>query len=311
MAIAFDKRIDLTNYEGNPEPLIVEQLSIIHESSDGEIVQYYIKPKNQTQGDKNSHAIGVYDKESKTWSYHDFDALVWNRPGQRISGNRIERLGIKAFPGMGACAFYKLAHRKITRIVIPVNRKKQQNTAPELAAAVNADGSVTFTITPPEKPEYECYRIVMDYDIYSEEYITYDLELTVPKPGISGEYRCYAVGYGEEGQLYSRESNVILLTLAGRADAFSAPFYTKADVDRLTTLKRLSFTGHQDVSYNGRQDVSVEIPRQEGAVLVGTDEPDAETGVNGSVYVQYEISGEAPEIVGEWIKLEGIWIRKE
>lgn len=104
---------------------------------------------------------------------------------------------------------------------------------------------------------------------------------------------------------------MILLTLAGRTDSFSAPFYTRADIDRLTTLKRLSFTGHQDASYNGRQDVSVEIPRQEGAVLVGAEEPDAETGVNGSVYVQYVVSGEAPEVVGEWIKLEGIWVRKE
>ena len=67
MAIAFDKRIDLTNYEGNPEPLIVEQLSIIHESSDGEIVQYYIKPKNQTQtGGEIGHTGIVVEVTSST-----------------------------------------------------------------------------------------------------------------------------------------------------------------------------------------------------------------------------------------------------
>ena len=79
-------------------------------------------------------------------------------------------------------------HRKITRIVAPVNRKKAKNEAPTLEATVNADGSVTFTITPPEKPEYSCYRIVMEYDIYSEEYVTYDLELTVPAPRVSGDH---------------------------------------------------------------------------------------------------------------------------
>ena len=334
MPLVFERTIDLTAYADNPEPKLVEQLSIIHESSDGEIVQYYIKPVNKTQGDKNSHAIGVYDEDSQTWSYHEYEDLEWGKPGQRISGNRIERLGIKAFPAIGAIAFYKLAHRKLTRIVAPVNPKSKKNTAPDLAATVNADGTVTFTVTPPEEPEYECYRIVMDYDIYTEEYITYDLELTVEKPRISGEYRCYAVGYGEEGQLYSKESNVVVLDLEGRDDEFHSPFYSRADIDRLTTMKDLTFTGHQSKTYNGKTavsveipenstltftghqnksydgsaDVSVEIPRP--AVLYGTEEPDAGSGINGSVYVQYEVVDNAPKITAEWIKLEGVWVRK-
>jgi hypothetical protein len=79
----------------------------------------------------------------------------------------------------------------------------------------NPDGTVTFTVTPPEKQEYECYRIVMQSGIYAEDYITYETELTVPRPHFTGEYQCYAVGYGEEGQLYSQNSNMITLFLIG------------------------------------------------------------------------------------------------
>ena len=40
MALDIEKVIDLTAYAGNPAPKVVSQLSIIHESSDGELVQY-------------------------------------------------------------------------------------------------------------------------------------------------------------------------------------------------------------------------------------------------------------------------------
>lgn len=245
--------INLTAYAKNPAPKVVSQLSIIHESSDGELVQYYIQPLNQTQGDKNTYAIGVFDKDSRTYSYHDYPEVEWNAPGQRICGNRIERLGVKAFPAIGAIAFYKLMHRKITRIVAPVNRKDKRQKEPALEAVVNPDGTVTFTITPPEKPEYACYRIVMQNDIYIEEYVTYDLVFTAPMPHISGEYRCYAVGYGEEGQLFSKDSNVIILNLAGRAQTFVRPYFMKSEVEALAQNfeERISALEQQQPSQEG------------------------------------------------------------
>lgn len=244
MALTIENTIDLTAYANNPAPKVVSQLSIIHESSDGELVQYYIQPLNQTQGDKNTYAIGVFDKDSRTYSYHDYPEVVWGEPGQRICGNRIERLGVKAFPAIGAIAFYKLMHRKITRIVAPVNRKSKKQEAPTLAAVVNPDGTVTFTIMPPDKPQYACYRIVMQYDIYIEEYVTYDLELTVPAPHITGEYRCYAVGYGDEGQLLSKDSNVITLSLIGKSAIFQRPYYMKSE---LTAAERDADQRYQEL----------------------------------------------------------------
>ena len=81
MALTIENTIDLTACSGNPAPKVVSQLSIIHESSDGELVQYYIEALNHSQGDKSTHAIGVYDKDSQTWSYHDYPELEWAEPG--------------------------------------------------------------------------------------------------------------------------------------------------------------------------------------------------------------------------------------
>lgn len=68
MALTFDKTINLTAYDKNPSPKFVRQLSIIHEATDGELVQYYVLPSSMTEEDKNTHAIGIYDEENKSWS---------------------------------------------------------------------------------------------------------------------------------------------------------------------------------------------------------------------------------------------------
>ena len=66
-----------------------------------------------------------------------------------------------------------------------------------------------------------CHEAVVDIEVElsriedAEDYITYETELTVPRPSVTGEYQCYAVGYGEEGQLYSQNSNMITLFLIG------------------------------------------------------------------------------------------------
>ncbi len=278
MALVIEKTIDLTTYEGNSEPKIVKDLSIIHEASDGELVQYYIDPKNSTEGDKNTHAIGVFDKDSKTWSYKDYDEVTWGRQGQRIAGNRIERLGVKAFPDVGAIAFYKLASRDVSRIVAPVNRKNEKTTAPALKGTVNADGTITFTITPPESPEYSCYRIVMSSGDFAEDHMTYDLTVIVPAPLITGAYECYAIGYLDEGQICSKDSNAITLSLKGAEDMFSPPYFTKGEIkkldDRITSLET---TG---------------LPEAASSVLNGREEPASSLGSDGQLYIQWAYASE-------------------
>ena len=233
MPIVFEKRIDLTSYEDNPDPKVVEQLSIVHEARNGEIVQYYIDRTNRSQRDKNSYAIGIYDSDTDTWSYTDYDEIEWGRPRSRISGNRIEHISIKAFPNVGSIAVYKLMHRNISRIMAPVNPVDKRKNAPVLEASINTSGDVEYSITPPEEPEYDCYRLVMRNGDFSVDHITYDLTGTVKAPSVSGQYEVFAIGYRHEAQVSSYDSNVVTLSIQGEEDEFVPPYYTKSQVSAL------------------------------------------------------------------------------
>lgn len=233
MALRFDKTIHLTTYDKNPSPKYVRELSIIHEAEGGELVQYYILPTSMTEEDKNTHAIGIFDEDARSWTYCDYDKVTWNAPRNRISGNRLERLGVKAFPDIGAIAFYKIAFRDISRIVAPVNPKNEKTEAPVLSAAENSDGTITFTITPPKSTSYRCYRLVMMHGAFSVDHISYDLTFIVDPPLVSGTYDCFCTGFPDEGQYCSKDSNVIRLKITGKDEFFEEPYYSKNEIRAL------------------------------------------------------------------------------
>lgn len=226
MALTFEQQINLTEYADNPAPKIVRQLSIIHEARDGELVQYYIDA-NGIEGDKNTHAIGIavlneYGQIDH-YDYTDYTEVEWNEPAARITRQRIDRLSIKAFPGVGAIAAYKLAYRSVSQIVAPVNYAIERQAAPKLTASISADHrSITFTLTDPTQRDasgnlitYICYRIVMVLDYHQLEYITYEKQITVTDLPVSGTYTCYAIGYINEGEICSYNSNSVDANLVG------------------------------------------------------------------------------------------------
>ena len=241
MALTIEKMIDLTDYAHNPEPKVVSQLSIIHESADGELVQYYIDPNNKTEGDKATFAIGVYDKDTQTYSYHDYDEVIWNKPKKRTPSQKIDRLVLKAFPNVGAMASYKLAYRNISRIIVPVNHRATKYEAPTLKAVINADNTVTFTFTPPKNITYQCYRVILSMGIRPLDYVSYETTLTIPQVLCTGTYDIYCIGYVNEGEITSFESNIITLSLTGIYSEWpnvspGAERYSKAEIDTLTKV---------------------------------------------------------------------------
>ena len=233
MAIVIEKQIDLTDYANNPDPKIVDQLSIVHEAREGEIIQYYLNRINYSEKDKNCYAPGVYDQEHGEWSYVDYDEISWGRQRTRICGNRVEHLSIKAFPDVGAIAVYKLKHRNISRILAPVNPPDKRKREPTFEANVNQSGQIEYRITPPEDEEYDCYRIIMRNGDFSIDHITYDLSGEIEAPKVSGEYFVYCVAYKHEGQVNSYDSNVVVLTIQGSQESFEPPYYTKSQVSNL------------------------------------------------------------------------------
>lgn len=236
MSLIFEGNIELSTFPGNPDPKLVDQLSIIHEATDGELVQYYIDRITSTEGDKNTYAIGVPvpDEYGNTdhYAYVNYPDVIWNAPKARITRQKIDRLGVKAFPGIGAIAFYKLAYRNLSQIVAPVNYNKARQKAPALQAEISSDQySVTFTVSNPIDPQthedavtYIAFRICLVLDYHQLEYITYEKTLTVTNLPISTNYLCYAIGYINEGEICSYESNSIVLNLKGIYDQW--PVYS-------------------------------------------------------------------------------------
>lgn len=236
MALIFEGNIELSTFPDNPDPKLVDQLSIIHEAIDGELVQYYIDRTTSTEGDKNTYAIGVPVQDEygniDHYAYVNYPDVIWNAPKARITRQKIDRLGVKAFPGIGAIAFYKLAYRNLSQIVAPVNYNKARQKAPTLQAEISSDQySVTFTVSNPIDPQthedavtYIAFRICLVLDYHQLEYITYEKTLTVTNLPISANYLCYAIGYINEGEICSYESNSIVLNLKGIYDQW--PVYS-------------------------------------------------------------------------------------
>jgi len=231
MALTFEQQINLTEYAYNPNPKIVQQLSIIHEARNGELVQYYID-SNGAEGDKNTYAIGVAVLNDRGqidhYDYTDYTEVEWNAPTARITRQKIDRLSVKAFPGVGAVAAYKLAYRSISQIVAPVNYAPERQAAPILTALIPPDvRSITFTLTDPTQRDaggnlitYACYRIVMVLGYHQLEYITYEKQITITDLPVTGRYTCYAIGYINEGEICSHNSAPLVVDLIGIYNAW-------------------------------------------------------------------------------------------
>ena len=224
MALNIEKIIDLTSYDGNSNPKIVNQLSLIHEAEEGELVQYYIDQTSKTEGDKNSHAIGILvkpEQQSACYKYKNYDEIQWSLPKSRITRQKIDRLGVKAFPDVGAIAFYKLMYRNSCKILAPVNPKwaKDRVIALQIRATLGeGNRSVTFTIIDPDDDniQFSCYRINMVLDYHQLEYVTYEKEVTIDYVPVDGLYSCYCIGYVNEGEICSEDSNVLELQMIGQ-----------------------------------------------------------------------------------------------
>lgn len=228
MALTFEKEINLTTYTDNPSPKVVNQLSIAHEARNGDITQYYIVHNTNQAGDKESNAIGLYHAGENIgdpgyYTYTDYDELVWSsKSSSRITRQKIDRLGIKVFPNIGGIAHYKLAYRNLSRLLVPINYVQHKYQAPTLQATVY-DTYIHFVITPPDQtntPEselitYNAYRICMQWNEFTLEYVTYETEYDAPIPETTGTYACWCIGYVHEGEAWSNDSNILALNIQG------------------------------------------------------------------------------------------------
>ena len=149
--------------------------------------------------------------------YADYDSLSWSEPADVcMTPREVQHIGVKNFPQIGSIGFYRLAYLDRSRVMVPLHVKKDKQEQPVLeAAADESTKTIVFTITPPANVSYDCYRIEMVRGPMVISHIAYEHMITVPYPEAKGEYQCFAIGYLQEGQICSKDSNAVTLTLPG------------------------------------------------------------------------------------------------
>lgn len=222
MALIFEYEKDL---ESGAYPFICHE-------PDSTIYNYYIN--NNLAKDRHSIApLGQYQ------------SFAFGKEESHITQKTVSKIGVKNFPRIGGIGFFKDKFSGVYNILIPIHDDNRELLSPATLEMVdNEDGTLTFTIIPPLDVEYFCYRIVLDNAGFTYEHITYELEITVKKPDVIGQYNIYCIGYVNEGEYVSTNSNIITLEVTeGREDfrpespftsgSQEGDFYTKDQVDQM------------------------------------------------------------------------------
>lgn len=252
-ALNFEQVINLTESDKNIAPLLVRNLCMVNEPNN-ELVQYYID------------SADLAEDKAATVAYNNYPDLQWGNKKKRLTSRNVSRIGVKAFPGVGAIAFFKYKYEDRSIIMCPVNNNKTKFTAPVLNMVRNTS-NIVFTITPPKDITYQCYRIVLANQYFTIEYVTYELTLIVPLPEVKGKYNIYCVGYVEEGQAISFDSNVYTFTVNTGKDTFepdpNISYYTKAEIEEIIkTLIPKTYIGDNE---------TIDVNQDTGVITVNSD----------------------------------------
>ena len=214
--LLFEKIIDLT-----PEASTLEKLLISNEPSN-ELWQYYM-----TNG-------FVHDKSAQIL-LANYDNLSWSEEGSNITTKVVKDFGVKTFPGIGSFGFFTPT-MGASKVLLPLHLPKTPRYKAPTLNMIDNEETLTFNITAPTDITYMCYRILIQKQYEAFEYITYETSITVNKPTVKGNYECYCIGYVNEGDHISEESNHIALSITTGTD-ISEPigpaYYTKAEIDAM------------------------------------------------------------------------------
>ena len=264
--LAFNRAINLSQQQGSYR---VNNLMLGNEPSN-ELHQYFVN--STIAGDKMANVVlSNYD-------------LVWNAETRSITSQRVSRLGVKAFPHIGAIGFYVAYNEDRSYILAPIHEDNSRTDRPSLTVTVNED-SISFAISPNENQSYICYRIVMRLDNIAVEYVTYETSLVVDLPELSGTYDIYCIGYISEG-VSSAESTHILQAINGTgvsdADNYIPIVGMSFDIDGYLILQRADGSSiKSDNSFLNVYDPLEELSRAIGLYPDNPDLPEITEEIGG------------------------------
>lgn len=223
MSLTFEHDINLSGANVNVNPLLVEQGVVIAEK-DSSLRMYYIY-KNLTSDKTSALELANYG------------TLKFKNIMKHLTSRAVSRIGIKTFPGIGSYGFFKYKYEDRSIVICPINNNQTKFTAPKLVMTQQTNNTLKFSIISPADITYQCYRIVLRNEEFTIEYITYEPSIVVPKPDVNGVYTIYCIGYVNEGERISYDSNVLSLTITGGKATFEPSteisYYTKEQVKEM------------------------------------------------------------------------------
>lgn len=186
---------------------------------------------NQPDNSLYQHYVSV---KHTPWQKHaqitlaNYDTLTWSdSPEVCMTPREVRHIGVKTFPQLGAIGFYRLLYRDVSRVVVPLHPEKDKSTAPVLAMTMDSTRKVlSYTITPPDakKVVYDCYRIELECGSRTVSHVVYELSGELEIPEQAGTFLCHAIGYLQEGQICSEDSNAVTLDCPGNPRSRNANF---------------------------------------------------------------------------------------
>lgn len=219
----FQWDLDMSTDISNPPPIGGYFLGIIHEP-DHDLTQYVL----------NDAYLNV--NKMGTLPNHDYPSVTFQTCENLLTARRLSRLGVKAYPSIGSIAFFKYKYAGNSFILAPVHNKQRHFSKPVLSMEQDTD-TLTFTITPPTDITYLAYKVFLRNDEFTIEYTTYENILVVPKPDVKGTYDIYCIGYVNEGENTSFDSNLLHLSITKGQDSFAPKanmsYYTKEQIDEM------------------------------------------------------------------------------
>lgn len=127
-----------------------------------------------------------------------YDALTFAKKPSMITAKQISNFGLKHLPGFGAFGYFTPLYQDNSFVLCPIHNRRTTGQAPVVTITALAEG---FRFDISSTAEYECYRIELIKDYFTEEYITYAVEGTVQYvvvPEMAGTLQVRVTGYIDE-----------------------------------------------------------------------------------------------------------------
>lgn len=157
----------------------------IGHETDNTLIKYFLK--NKRLGNKSCSPLG-----------DNYDSLNFiDEPG-RITANVVKDFGIKSFPHVGAFGFYTPLYHPTSIVVVPINRKGEERTAPEVTIT---DTGTTIHVE--IVGDHTCYRVAVRLDAFATEFITYATSFDFT-PMYTGDCIITIIGHSNEISVTSK-----------------------------------------------------------------------------------------------------------